>query len=145
MRPILDHVAIRSHDLEATLRLYVDALGLQEIQRWKHPPQVELAIMLSADNGVRLEVFDPTSTVVGAASASEASTSDSSTGVLHLALRVRGLEDAIERAVSSGATCLLPPTDLVMEPVSGAGPTRLRMAFLRGLDGEVLELIEDAA
>jgi len=61
----------------------------------------------------------------------------------HLALRTDHLEKSLEAAIKAGCEVTIPirPLDLVNNVT--AKPWPVRVAFFRGPDGELIELLED--
>ena len=61
----------------------------------------------------------------------------------HLALRTDHLEKSLEAAVNAGCEITVPirPLDLLNEVTQKPWP--VRVAFFRGPDGELIELLED--
>jgi len=139
----IDHFAVRSANLEATLRLYVEGLGFRELYRWSRPPQVKSVVMLDSGNGVKLEVFDHEAMVVGTRPSSEASPDEGpAVGVIHIAVSTHDLEGTFRSALVHGGQELIPPTAMELTKISGDCPPSMRMAFVRGLDGEVIEIVD---
>ena len=115
------HTMVRVRDLDASLRFYVEALGLREVRR-RDVPQgrftlVFLAAPGSPDAEVELTVnWDD-----------EAYTGGRNFG--HLAFEVDDIHAACERLQAHGVTINRPPRDG-------------RMAFVRSPDGISIELLQ---
>ena len=62
----------------------------------------------------------------------------------HLALRTDALEKALDAATRAGCPVLMPIRSLDLTNEVTGKPLPLRVAFFRGPDGEVVELLEDA-
>ncbi len=125
------HVAMHVADLDASLRFYVDGLGFTPRIGWGQGN--ERAVMLDTGDGNYLELFAGGRRVDGSREAKAA-------GVfLHVALRTRDCDAAVERARRAGARVTVEPKDVDLQtsPV-----TRIRIAFFTGPDGETLELFQ---
>jgi glyoxylase I family protein len=59
---------------------------------------------------------------------------------LHFALRVNDCNAALEVARSAGAEVTMEPRDVT---TSSEPPLQLRIAFFKGPDGELIELVQD--
>src|SRR5262252_1353747 len=118
------HVAIRSHDFDASVRFYTEALGFKEKIRWGEG--TKRAIMLDTGDGNYLEIF-----------ANGTAEPKPEGSIIHFALRTDNVDAAVERARSAGAQVTIEPKDLVIQSVPG--PTPVRLAFCKGPDGEVIE------
>jgi glyoxylase I family protein len=121
------HVAIKARDFDATLRFYKEALGFTEWIRWGQGEG--RAVMLDAGDGNYLEVF------AGGTPATQ-----SEGAILHFALRTDNCDTAIERARAGGAVVTKEPFDVLIP--STPGPTPVRLAFCKGLDGEIIEFFQ---
>ena len=81
------HVAIRTHQFDASLRFYIEGLGFSEKITWGEKPA--RAVMLDTGDGNDLEVFEREG--VPAETSGEAN-------ILHFALRCDDCESATEAA-----------------------------------------------
>jgi len=116
------HTMVRVSDLDASLRFYRDALGLEELSRRDHPQGRFTLVFLAApgDHVAQVELthnWDP-----------EAYTGGRNFG--HLAYAVPDIYAACERLQAHGVTINRPPRDG-------------RMAFVRSPDGISIELLQD--
>lgn len=115
------HTMVRVTDLEASLRFYRDALGL-EVLSTKEVPQGRFTLVFLAapdDHSAQVELtynWDP-----------EAYTGGRNFG--HIAYAVDDIYAACQRLVDHGVTILRPPRDG-------------RMAFVRSPDGISIELLQ---
>lgn len=112
---------VRVTDLEASLRFYRDALGLEVISSKEVPQGRYTLVFLAApgDHAAQVELtynWDP-----------EAYTGGRNFG--HLAYAVPDIHAACQRLVDHGVTILRPPRDG-------------RMAFVRSPDGISIELLQ---
>ena len=115
------HTMVRVRDLEASLRFYVDALGLREVRRREVPQGRFTLVFLAAPESPDAEVeltfnWDD-----------EAYAGGRNFG--HLAFEVDDIHSACERLQAHGVTISRPPRDG-------------RMAFVRSPDGISIELLQ---
>ena len=116
------HTMVRVRDLDASLRFYVEALGLREVRRRDVPQGRFTLVFLAAPGSPDAEVeltfnWDD-----------EAYTGGRNFG--HLAFEVDDIHAACERLQAHGVTINRPPRDG-------------RMAFVRSPDGISIELLQD--
>lgn len=116
------HTMVRVRDLDASLRFYCDALGLEELSRRDYPQGRFTLVFLAApgDHAAQVELtynWDP-----------EDYTDGRNFG--HLAYAVADIHAACERLQARGVTINRPPRDG-------------RMAFVRSPDGISIELLQD--
>jgi glyoxylase I family protein len=123
------HVAIRSHDFDASVRFYTQALGFKEKIRWGEGPK--RAIMLDTGDGNYLEIF-----------ANGSAEPKPEGSIIHFALRTDNVDAAIERARAAGAEVTIEPKDVVIQSIPQ--PTPVRLAFCKGPDGEVIEFFQNS-
>ena len=115
------HTMVRVRDLDASLRFYVEALGLREVRRRDVPQGRFTLVFLAAPGSPDAEVeltfnWDD-----------EAYTGGRNFG--HLAFEVDDIHAACERLQAHGVTINRPPRDG-------------RMAFVRSPDGISVELLQ---
>lgn len=147
-----DHFAVRAYDFDATLRFYIDGLGFRLVYEWTAPGVVSRSAFLDAGDGSCLELFDaPTAGVPGGSPRAADDVpvpTDEQRGeraaVLHIALRTRDVDAAYAQAVAHGGRPLQEPGDLHQVGQGGFGDGTIRIAFVYGLDGEVVEFIDRA-
>jgi len=118
------HTMVRVTDIEASLRFYCEALGLQEISRREYPQGRYTLVFLAApgDEGAQVELthnWDPENYAGGR-------------NFGHLAYQVDNIYAACERLRDRGVTILRPPRDG-------------RMAFVRSPDNISIELLQKGA
>jgi len=122
------HVAIRTHDFEASLKFYIEGLGFSQKIAWGEAPA--RAVMLDTGDGNYLEVFEregvPVETMGEA-------------NILHFALRCADCEAATEKARAAGAKVTMEPK--VPEVFTQMG-LATKISFVQGPDGEVVEFFE---
>ena len=147
--PRLHHLALASRDLDVTLRFYTGGLGFAEHCRFEEGGRE--VVMLVADGGGQIEVFAPATVDAAGAVRSVASAVagrlpggqdvSGASPLLHLAIDVDDVDAAAERAVGFGGTMTEPPTDVTLPGLAGGRDRRVRYAFVRGPDGESVELL----
>lgn len=146
------HVGLFAADLDATVRFYTKAFGLTRKYNWKQTKAIESTSMgeffmfpfrielLDFGDGSYLEVFElgkPPSELVG----------DYRLPVNHFAMRVPDIDAAYARAIAAGAK----PYNFDVnglkwdgQPLSfrlnGNPSVTLRIAFVLGLNNEIIEL-----
>lgn len=130
------HIAIRATDFEATLKFYIEGLGFRRVYGWGQDGRAQgerdsRAVMLDTGDGNYLEVF------AGGARQPGAETPEGP--LLHYALRTTDCTAALERARAAGATVTVEPKTV---PIHGDTPTEFRIAFCKGLDGELIEFFQ---
>lgn len=130
------HIAIRAVDFEATLKFYIEGLGFKRAYGWgedgrSRGERDSRAVMLDTGDGNYLEVF----------AGGEARPADAAEGALiHFALRTSDCDAALERARTAGATVTVETKTV---PIQGDTPQDFRIAFVRGLDGEIIEFFQN--
>lgn len=130
--PGFHHVALRVRDFDATLLLYQDGFGF--VRRFGWGEGDSRAAMLDTGDGNYLEVFAGSKRPAG---------EDAPEGaLLHLALRTPDVDAAYARAVAAGARPQSAPQDVV---INGDFAAPVRLAFVVGLDGEVIEFFQNDA
>lgn len=144
-----DHFALRAYNVDATVRFYTDGLGFRRVYEWQAPGLVGRCVFLDAGDGRLLELFDGASNVPGAVVTPLGDLprpSDEERGsraaVVHVALRSDDVDGAYARALDHGARAVMPPTDLAQHGLEGYPDAVIRIAFVYGLDGEVVEFIQ---
>jgi glyoxylase I family protein len=122
----IHHVAIRVKDYDRSLAFYTAGLGFTPTLTWGEGDA--RAVMLDAGNGNCVEIF--------AGGADEAKPEGA---WMHLAFCSDDPDAAYAHALAAGATEMKAPFSHVIptEP-----PTPVRLAFVLGLDGEVIEFFK---
>lgn len=147
-----DHVALRAYNFEATVNFYTAGLGFSEVFRWTAEGLVGRCAFLDAGDGCYVEVFDGDTTAgPGAAPVPLAELPRPSAeerarhaAVVHFALRSDDVDGAYARALAAGATEAAAPFDIEQTGLDGHPDMRIRVGFVFGLDGEVVEFIDHA-
>jgi glyoxylase I family protein len=128
----LHHVALRVADLDRSLVLYRDTLGLP----------VKFAFTLDNRRFALLDVGN--AGYVELIEMKQAVRSTTEHDVLwHLALRTDNLDRTLEAVVKGGYTVIRDPADFVVENTVSNQPFPVRVAFFRGPDGEEVELLQE--
>lgn len=150
-QPILHHVSLFVSDLEASTRFYTAGLGLTLREEFQDITGLRpsgafafkvASIFLEAGNGRYIELHP----------AGQGAMSPPGFPLNHLALGVADVDAAYARAIAAGAAPVdIPvpgehwdgtPLDVIM---TGHHPEPMRMAFLLGPSGELIELYQAAA
>jgi glyoxylase I family protein len=122
------HLALRVKDFDASVKFYTQGLGFVEKISWGEGDK--RAIMLDTGDGNYLELF-----------AGGTGEPKPEGAVLHFALRTDNCDQAIEQARKAGA-------EVTVEPKNVDIPSRpetlsVRIAFCKGLDGEIIEFFQN--
>ena len=121
------HAAIKAADFQKTLDFYLNGLGFKMVRDWSTPEKS--ACMIDIGDGGMLEIFSGGTT--------EAHEEEK---WLHLAFSVDDPDAAYEAAIAAGATSHIAPKDLLIQAET---PLPVRLAFVRGLNGELLEFFHE--
>lgn len=135
------HVAIRARDFDATLRFYTQGLGCSVHYRFSVPGRIDRAAFLDIGDGRFIEMFGAGSTVQSEGRRRRAEEEPTEGALLHFCLRVADVEAAYERALAAGGTGRLPPRT---NRLGGEPPAEVRIAFVTGPNGEVIEFLHSA-
>lgn len=121
------HAAINAADFDKTLNFYINVLGFKMVRDWSSPEKS--ACMIDIGDGGLLEIF---------------SGGDSDIYPqekwLHIAFACDDPDAAYEAAIAAGATSHMAPKDIDFKT---AEPYSARIAFVRGLNGELLEFFHE--
>lgn len=133
------HVAVKVHDFDKSIGFYTQILGFKEKIRWgeRKEGQDGRAIMLDTGDGNYLELF-----AGGPATPRTPSSPTAADGpILHIAFRTADVDAVVVRARTAGITITMEPKHVDIP--STPGPTPVRIAFVQGYDGEILELFQN--
>lgn len=126
--PGFHHIAIRALDFEATVRFYEEGMGMKRHFGWGEGDT--RAALMDTGDGNYVEIFtgrlDP---------------EVPEGGILHYALRTSTLDADYARAIAAGATSVIEPKDV--SPAHADRPITFRVAFVRGLAGEIIEFFQN--
>jgi glyoxylase I family protein len=122
------HVAIRVGDFDRAVEFYTRTLGFVSARSWGEGDG--RAVMLDTGDGNYLEIF---------AGGTDGPKEEGA--ILHLALRTRDVDQAIQRARIGGA-------EITVEPKNVDIPTRpepfpVRLGFCRAPDGMIIEFFQE--
>ncbi|RTE06740.1 VOC family protein [Paenibacillus whitsoniae] len=120
------HVALRANDFEATVKFYTEGLGFQQVQAWGEGDK--RIVLLDTGDGNYLEVF-----------AGGNGEPKPEGYYFHVAFRTNNVDQAVETAVAAGAVVTVAPKNAVL---GNTPPTPVRIAFVQGLNGEILEFFQ---
>lgn len=121
------HIAIRVKDFDASVKFYIEGLGLTPAITWGEGDA--RAVMLLAGNGNYIEVFAGGSAELRPEGC-----------YLHLAFNTDDCDAAFQRAIAAGGEVQMEPKSLTIP--SSPQPTPVRIGFVKGLDGEILEFFQ---
>ena len=120
------HVALETDKFEETIRFYTEGLGFKERYAWGEGSG--RIVLLDVGDGNYLEVF-----------AREPKEPGAGGRFFHVALRTDDVDGAVEAAKAAGAVVTVEPKDVVLK---GEPPTPVRIAFVRGVAGEIIEFFQ---
>jgi catechol 2,3-dioxygenase-like lactoylglutathione lyase family enzyme len=122
------HTAIRSANIDASIRFYTGVLGLKVRITWGEGKT--RAAMIDAGDGNYVEVF-----------ARDEKFDPMGGTILHFALRTDDCTAMLEQVRAAGAEITMEPKEIVID--SSAGPVPVKIAFFKGPDGEIVELFQN--
>jgi len=139
--PGFHHVAIRALDFDATVRFYTEGLGFKVHYGFSVPGRIDRAVFLDAGDGRYVEVFGSGSTVQSEGRRRRPDEEPTEGALLHFCLRVADVAASYARALAAGAASRIEPrtAKLGEDP-----PTEVRIAFVTGPNGEVIEFLNSA-
>jgi glyoxylase I family protein len=121
------HIAMRVGNFDASVKFYTEILGFTKKISWDEGDK--RGIMLDSGDGGCLEIF------------AGGSLEQKPAGFfIHLALRTDDCDAAINRVKAAGMEITMEPNNIIINSVP---PTPARIAFFKGLDGEVIELFQN--
>ena len=121
------HVAVRTHDWDASLKFWIEGLGFHQAIEWSEAPT--RACMLDMGDGNYLEIFER----------ERLENFDAEAPHLHFALRTTDVDAATEKARAAGAKVACEPTDPSVFDDKG---WKVRISFVQGPSGEVCEFFQ---
>jgi len=126
--PGFHHVAIRAVDFDRSVTFYTEALGCTRAYGWGS--RDGRAAMMDIGSGDYIELF----------AGGKPIDQHSNSPVIHFALRVDDVDAAFAKAVAAGAVVDMEPKDVDLQ---GEPVVRVRIAFVKGPDGEVIEFFQN--
>lgn len=121
----LHHVALNVADIDRSVDFYNRAFGMSIVRRWGDDPR---AAMLDMGDGAILEMFE------------KPEAAGQQGALIHIALRTEDVDAAYEHALAEGAGEQTTPRDV---DVQAEEPYPIRIAFVKGPDGEPVELFSE--
>ena len=120
------HIAVRAADFERSLRFYTDTLGLSVTATWQ--TRNGRAAFVEVSPRSYIEIFErPAASFTG------------KPAILHVCLRTADVDGMTERVRAAGYPVTVEPTFVDLE--TSIGPTRMRLSFVDGPDGEEIEFM----
>ncbi len=133
------HVALRATDFDRTVRFYTEGLGFSVRHEFSVEGRIDRAVFLDIGDGRYLEVFGPASTVQAEGRRRRPDEERTEGALLHFCLRVADTDAAYARAIAAGAKPRgVEPRTVVL----GNPPVEVRIAFVTGPEGEVIEFLQ---
>ena len=123
MKKGLHHVALTAADLQKTIDFYTHVFGFTVVRRWGDEKP---AAMLDMGDGSLLEIFSGGNSEI-----------DDQGKWLHIAVATEDTDAVYQAALEAGAVSHMVPTDIVIE---ADNPLPARIAFVRGLNSELIEV-----
>lgn len=121
------HLALISSHFEESIRFYTEGLGGKYVRGWGEGSK--RIAMVDFGSGHLLEIF-----------ARGVDDEQQNPRFLHLAIATPDPDGAYEAALRAGAEPVDPPKDVVIQSET---PFPVRIAFVKGPDGEILEFFCD--
>jgi len=121
------HIALKASDFDKTVNFY-KSLGLKERVHWGEDDK--RAVMLDMGDGGCIEIF-----------AGGENRERVDERFLHLAFRADDVDAAYETAMNSGATSKYAPYEA--SPPDAVPPIKMKVAFVYGPDGELIEFFKE--
>ncbi len=120
------HVFLRVSDIEKSIKFYTEVLGFVEKTSWGS----------GAGKMILLDTGDGNYFELGQGSLTEGGSYQ------HVAIRTDNCDKALEAARAAGAPITMEPRDV---DLPSNPPIKVRIAFFKGPDGEVIELFQNEA
>ncbi len=137
--PGFHHVAIRAVDFDETIRFYTEGLGFRVHLPFSIPGRIDRAAFLDAGDGRFVEVFGQGSTVQAEGRRRQPNEERTEGALLHFCLKVTDTDASYARALAAGASSRVEP---VTRRLSENPPVEVRIAFVTGPNGEVIEFMQ---
>ena len=122
----IHHLALSAVDYDKTIKFYTEGLGFEIVAQWGEG--TGRAALLDIGNGSHFEIF-------GNGNANE----QKDAKFAHFAFATSNPDLAYENAMAAGAVSQMEPQSLA---IPATPPLPVRIAFVRGPDGEVLEFFK---
>ena len=124
----MHHVMVRARDLEESLRLYRDMLGMEVISQWGSPGSEMVLLDMGDGSCIELGAPGEDSPGVGSEAANDPLT--------HIALTTTDIHAAIEHVRQAGYEVTMEPRDVDL------GGLLTTVAFFKGPSGERVEFCQ---
>ena len=121
------HLALYASDFDRTIEFYCKGLGCGYVRGWGEG--TGRAAMVDFGGGNLLEIF-----------AKGTDKEQENARFIHLAIATTDPDGAYEAALKAGAVSVDPPKDVTIQAEE---PMPVRIAFVKGPDGEILEFFCD--
>jgi len=121
------HVSMRVRDLETSLKFYTEALGFVEKAYWGEGTGRTVLLDTGDGNYFEISQGDPDQV-------------NENGNFHHIALRTNDCDAAIKAARAAGAEVTMELTDVNL---TGKPPLKIRIAFFKGPDGELVEFFQN--
>jgi glyoxylase I family protein len=124
------HLALRVRDFDKSIKFYSEVLGFKSKIVFPHPwdKNIKKIAMMETGDGNYMEIF------------SDGPKDLKTNGAFfHVAFRTDNVDAVIERIKKAGFGIIIEPIDLILDPDT---PTILRVAMVKGPDGEELEFCQ---
>lgn len=135
------HVAVRAIDFDATLKFYVEGLGFTVRFPFSVPGRIDRAAFLDCGDGRYIEVFGQGSQVQSEGRRRHSGEEATEGAVLHFCLRAADTDASYTRAIAAGGASRVEP---VTRRLSEDPVVEVRIAFVTGPNGEVIEFLQSA-
>lgn len=129
----LHHVAIRTHDLDASVKFYADTLGMKTVLAFQL--DVRKFAQLDTGDGTIIELMQDEDAVEPAADRNVH---------WHYALKTSRIEDVVAAVEAAGMQVTVPVKSVTLENTATdpPSPVPVKIAFFIGPSGEVVELFQ---
>lgn len=130
----LHHIAVRTHDLEASVKFYTEVLEMKVVTAWS--PDERRFVHLDAGDGSIVELMQDDQPIEAAAER----------GVhWHFALRTTRIEEAMQAVEEAGMEITVPVKSVTLTNTAADPPSAMpiKVAFFIGPSGEVVELFQN--
>jgi glyoxylase I family protein len=124
----MHHIAVQTRDLEASLRLYRDVLGMPVVAQFGDEERP--TVLLDIGDGSHMELFSPKPDGPGPGHPVE------NDPLVHVALATTDARAAAERVRAHGYEITVEPKDVDL------GALDVTVAFFRGPSGEIVEFFQ---
>ncbi len=135
------HVAVRAIDFDATLRFYLEGLGFSVHFPFSVTGRIDRAAFLDAGDGRYVEVFGQGSQIQSEGRRRQPDEERTEGALLHFCLRAADTDASYARAIAAGGVSRVEP---VTRRLSEDPVVEVRIAFVTGPNGEVIEFLQSA-